>query len=369
MDDQRTLKPWMALQHLSTFSLSQIYQTIAFFGSASAFLLADAQALSMLSPEQREEIQELQTRGDSHPVMEQAQRDLDALAGYNIRVISLQSEYYPTALKQIHRPPLLLYVKGDPAVMLQPQIAVVGARKASNTAKDQAFSWSAELAQHGLVITSGLALGIDGAAHAGALKAQGKTIAVLAHGLDQMYPQQHQQLSEAIIENGALVSEFPLFIAPKKEHFPRRNRIISGLSSGVLVMEAALKSGSLITARYALEQNRDVFAVPGSINNVMAKGCHQLIKDGAYLVESAEDIMQAMAWQTTKQQTLFDAPGEDIPTQREALLLQLIPFESIHLDELVHNSGKPIAELGGELMLLEMRGYIEMVAGNYRRIK
>jgi DNA processing protein len=369
MDDHRTLEPWMALQHLSQFSFSQIHELLNHFGTPQAFLAADELALSMLSVAQREEIRALQSQGEKHPVYQQVRQDIDSLLRYNIAVITLQSANYPNALRQIHRPPLLLYVKGNPAVLAEPQVAVVGARKSSNMARDLAFLWSAELAEYGLVITSGLALGIDGAAHAGALKVEGKTIAVLAHGLDQIYPQQHRALSEAITENGALVSEFPLFTAPKRDHFPRRNRIISGMSSGVLVVEAAIKSGSLITAKYALEQNRDVFAVPGSINNMMAKGCHQLIKDGAYLVESAEDILLAMGWQESRQKTLFASTSTNSLNKSDNPLLQLIPFDLIHHDELMQLSGKPMAQLGGELMQLEMSGHIEMVAGNYRRIR
>ncbi len=369
MDDQEILEPWMALQHLTRFSFSQTHELIAYFGSPQAFFSADEAALSMLTLAQREEISALQNQGQQHPIFQQVKRDVENLLRHNVQVISQQSRHYPVALKETHRAPLLLYVKGDPALLGAPQIAVVGARKASVMARDMAFEWSAELVQNNLVITSGLALGIDGAAHAGALKAGGKTIAVLAHGLDQIYPQQHRALSEAIIGNGALVSEFPLFTAPKRDHFPRRNRIISGMSSGVLVVEAALKSGSLITAKYALEQNRDVFAVPGSINNMMVKGCHQLIKDGAYLVESAEDIMSAMNWQVSKQQRLFETPRTNGLSKSEENVLQHIPFDVIHLDELVRVTGKAIAELSSVIMLLAMSGYIEDIAGNLRRVK
>lgn len=368
MDDQENLLPWLVIHRLQHFSQLQLHQLLEHFGTPHAFLSAGMNELSMLGIEQREEIMALQ-QAQTHPLVEQAQLDIQQLNKHQVQVITYHSGDYPIALKQIHRPPLLLYVKGDASLLLKPQIAVVGARKSSASARDLTFAWCAELAQHGLVITSGMALGIDGAAHAGAIKAGGKTLAILAHGLDQVYPEQHRELSQAIIENGALVSEFPLFTAPRRDHFPRRNRIISGLSSGVLVVEAAIKSGSLITARYALEQSRDVFAVPGSINNMMAKGCHQLIKDGAYLVESAEDILQAMSWQQIKQQTLFEAMEQkpaDVTTQE---LLRLIPFDSVHLDELMMHYGKSIAEITSELMLLEINGHIESVAGNYRRIR
>jgi DNA processing protein len=368
MDDLQELESWLTLQHLQVFPPSQAFQLLAFFGSPQVLLQADDVALDVLSKEQASIIKAIRDNRH-HEIHQQVKRHIEWLEQAQVRVVTYFSQHYPQALKETHRPPLLLYVKGNIDVLHKTQVAVVGARKASSFAQDIAYQWSAELARQGVVITSGLALGIDGAAHKGALSVSAETIAVLAHGLDQIYPARHKQLAEEICESGALVSEFPLGSAPKKDHFPRRNRIISGLSMGVLVVEAAVKSGSLITARYALEQNRDVFAVPGSINNVMAKGCHYLIKEGAYLVEGPEDILHAMAWQSSKQEELFPAVNKQALSDKAKKVLECIPFDAVHLDSLMQSSKFSIADLTIELLLLEAEGYIEALMGNYRRVK
>lgn len=200
-------------------------------------------------------------------------------------------EDYPEPLSNLAQPPLL-FCRGDKEVLSTIQVAVVGSRNASEQALGLAYAYSKQLAEVGLNITSGLAYGIDGSAHQGCLEAKGKTIAVLGSGVDSIYPKAHSGLADAIIAHGgAIISEFPLGTAPRPHHFPQRNRIISGLSDGVLVVEAAEKSGSLITARYAMEQNRDVYTIPGAINNPNKKGCHQLIKQGAILVDDVQDII------------------------------------------------------------------------------
>jgi DNA protecting protein DprA len=200
------------------------------------------------------------------------------------------SPLYPTLLAQIPDAPVGLYVRGDPSVLSLPQIAIVGSRNPTPTGRENAHDFAAHLATCGLVITSGFALGIDAASHEGALAAGGKTIAVCGTGLDVDYPKQHRGLAEAIARSGALISEFPVGTPALKSNFPRRNRIISGLAVGTLVVEAAPQSGSLITARLAGEQGREVFAIPGSIHNPLARGCHQLIRQGAKLVETGADI-------------------------------------------------------------------------------
>ena len=366
MDDLSALRAWLLLPYLSTFTHAQLLLLLAQCESPNELLTADEVVLAGLLPEQRQEIQQLQI--DKHHVAyDEVQRDIDSIMTLGIQVITLKSPLYPMALRELARPPLMLFVRGNVDVLRSTQIAVVGARKASKLAQQVAFNWSSELARQGLVVTSGLALGTDGAAHRGALHAEGKTIAVVAHGLNFMYPPQHKELAEDIMHQGALVSEFSPRVPIRREFFPRRNRIISGLSAGVLVVEAALKSGSLITARYALEQNRDVFAVPGSVNNVMVKGCHQLIKEGAYLVDSVDDIFDAMNWQQARQQSLFGAPPAQ--NHQASKLLEHISFDLAHIDELVQATGMPVADLGGELMLLEAEGYIETIGGNYRRIR
>jgi DNA processing protein len=210
-------------------------------------------------------------------------------------VLSIEDTDYPSQLKEITDPPTILFVQGNKEILSKKQLAMVGARNATPMGLKNAEQFAYYLAGTGLVITSGLALGIDGASHRGALAAKGETIGVAGTGLSHVYPHSHQSLVNDIIQHqGAVISEFPRATSPQPYHFPRRNRIISGLSVGILVVEAALKSGSLITARHAIENNRDVFAIPGSIHNVLAKGCHHLIKQGAKLVETAVDILDEL---------------------------------------------------------------------------
>lgn len=265
---------------------------------------------------------------------------------------------YPALLGETDGAPPLLFVAGDPAVLERPQLAVVGSRRASPPALDTARAFSRCLAQAGFTITSGLALGIDGAAHRAALEAGGHTIGVLGTGLQKLYPQRHRELAKAMIEGGsAVVSEFPLDAAPQPANFPRRNRIISGMSLGVLVVEASLASGSLITARLAAEQGREVYAVPGSIHHPGAKGCHQLIRDGALLVESVEQILESLrGWQN-----LPPAPVEK-PAHPLLALLHAAPQTS---EGLASSSGQPLAQVLASLTQLELEGRVSNEAGRW----
>lgn len=369
MDDLQHLESWMALQYLRLFSPSDIALLLQTLHSADAILAYEHGDLS-LSLGQQQELKEWQD--GTHPAKTQIINEIKQCQDFGIELIGFSDNNYPQALKDIHRPPYVLYVKGDKRLLQQEQLAVVGARKASRSACKIAYDWSQEIAAHNIIITSGLALGIDGAAHQGALDGGGKTIAVMAHGLDHIYPRQHQALAQSIIEQGVIVSEFPLFQAPKRDHFPRRNRIISGLAMGVLVVEAAIKSGSLITAQYALEQNRYVFAVPGSIHNTLAKGCHQLIKDGAYLVDSPSDILEAMQWQTIYQQQLFSSPSSashlSALSASQSKVLEILAYDFQHIDEILIQTGMNVGDLSGELLLLEADGLIESQGASYRRI-
>ena len=210
-------------------------------------------------------------------------------------IIPFFSDSYPPLLKQIADPPLVLYVRGDLEVLHTPQLAIVGSRKPSNSAASHAGAMAGQLCGYGLTICSGLAVGVDACAHRGALQANGLTVAVTATGLDRVYPAANQALAHEIVKAGAIVSEFPIGTTPKPAYFPRRNRIISGLCFGTLVVEAALKSGTLTTAAHATEQSREVFAIPGSIDNPQSKGCHALIRNGATLVETIDDILVQLA--------------------------------------------------------------------------
>ncbi|WP_423815740.1 DNA-processing protein DprA [Pseudomonas putida] len=265
---------------------------------------------------------------------------------------------YPALLAETDAAPPLLFVAGDPTLLERPQLAVVGSRRATPPALDTAKAFSRCLAQAGFTITSGLALGVDGAAHRAALQAGGHTIGVLGTGLQKLYPQRHRELARDMIEGGgALVSEFPLDANPHAANFPRRNRIISGLSLGVLVVEASLASGSLITARLAAEQGREVYAIPGSIHHPGSKGCHQLIRDGALLVENVEQILDSLrGWQN-----LPPAPVEN-PAHPLLALLHAAPQTS---EALTHSSGQPLAQVLASLTELELEGRVTNEAGRW----
>jgi DNA processing protein len=303
----------------------------------------------------------IERQNANHPDHDNVEQELERCDAEGIALIAISHPDYPALLQETVGPPLVLYVKGDVLALAESQLAIVGARKASQHALRLSYSWAEQLQSQGIHITSGLAEGIDAAAHQGALAGNGKTIAVLAHGLDSLYPKRHEALAQAIIENGALVSEFALGMKARREYFPRRNRIISGLSQATLVVEAAQKSGTLITARCAIEQNREVFAVPGMVGNSMTEGCHQLIKEGAFLADSAQSICEVMGWHAEVQ--LEKASGE-----ASNPLLQLIPFEFTHLDVLAESSGKNSQQLSIELLQLEVQGLVENQAGLYRRI-
>ncbi|MDH1264867.1 DNA-processing protein DprA [Pseudomonas sp. GD03944] len=270
---------------------------------------------------------------------------------------------YPGLLAELSDAPPLLFVDGDPALLEQPQLAMVGSRRASRPGLDTAQRFARSLAAGGFVITSGLALGIDGAAHQGALDAGGKTIAVLGTGLCCLYPARHKALAANIVAGGgALISELPLSSPPHASNFPRRNRIISGLSLGVLVVEASPSSGSLITARLAAEQGREVYAIPGSIHHPGARGCHQLIRDGATLVESIEHILEALrGWQAVPLQREADSPPER-PAHPLLDLLHAAPHSS---EALAVASGWSLSEVLVALTELELEGRVACEAGRW----
>ncbi|EDY87163.1 DNA protecting protein DprA [gamma proteobacterium HTCC5015] len=287
---------------------------------------------------------------------------------------------YPPQLEDIARPPAVLAVLGDVSLLRDPQLAMVGSRSASRQGAESARAFAKHLAAQGLVMTSGLALGIDGACHEGALASTGSTVAVMATGADRVYPAKHRDLAHRIVaEGGALVTEFPLGSTPQKSHFPQRNRVIAGLSTGVLVVEATLRSGSLITARFAQEQGREVFAMPGSIHQPTAKGCHALIKQGAKLVESAEDILEELAPQLRARLaegvetsvSASEALSADPPLDSDhEALLQAMGFDPVTLDALVQQTDFDASELASMLLILELEGRVSAEpGGRYQRLK
>jgi DNA processing protein len=309
------------------------------------------------------------------PDWQLVEQDLLWLASPDRYVLKLDDPRYPTLLKEIPDPPPLLFVQGDINCLQDWQLAIVGSRNPSASGRDSAFEFARYLASGGLHICSGLADGIDAAAHKGALAGGGKTIAVVGTGLDRVYPAKNRELAHQIAGQGAIVSEFPLGTPPLAENFPRRNRIISGLSLGTLVVEAALRSGSLITARMAMEQGREVFAMPGSIHNPLARGCHQLIREGVKLVETAEHILEelgAMAEFAQITELPTDSQQSSRPVNDDAEYQQLfehLGFDPIHIDELISRSGLTADAVSSMLLLLELQGRVSALpGGKYTRI-
>ena len=277
-------------------------------------------------------------------------------------ILTLADAAYPRSLLEIPDPPVMIYVKGHASLLDAATVAVVGSRNATVQGIRNAEQFSEALSNAGLCISSGLAAGIDAAAHQGALRGPGATVAVIGTGADIVYPARNRSLAHLIAEGGCIVSEYSLGTPALAPNFPRRNRIISGLAKGVLVVEAAAKSGSLITARMAAEQGREVFAIPGSIHSPLAKGCHQLIRQGAKLVESAQDILEELQLQTRAEPV--EAPAM---TLAEPALLTEIAYDPVHIDSLVGRTGMDIASLTTELLTLELNGQLEALPGGYFR--
>ncbi|MQY51782.1 DNA-processing protein DprA [Rhodocyclus gracilis] len=295
-------------------------------------------------------------------------------------LVVLGDDDYPTSLLDIADPPTLLYVRGERSALTHAALAIVGSRNATPAGISNAESFAGALARAGLSIVSGLALGIDGAAHRGALSAGGHTVALIGTGIDRIYPARHHQLALDIAAHGAVVSEYPLGTPPLAANFPRRNRLIAGMSRGVLVVEAAVESGSLITARLAAEQGRDVFAIPGSIHSPQARGCHRLLREGAKLIETAEDVLEELRWSglpsinrsaapdttdSTAGQTCADSETPD-KAQR---LLAALGHDPCALDELALRSGLTAGPLSLILLQLELDGRVaSLPGGRYQRL-
>lgn len=298
--------------------------------------------------------------------------DLAWLEAPRHHLVTLHDPEYPDGLRALHDPPPTLFVAGEPAFLRQPQVALVGSRKATTGGVANARAFAADLAARGLAITSGLALGIDAAAHRGALEAGGVTLAVIGTGPDRIYPARHRDLAHEIVEHGAIVSEFPTGISVRREHFPRRNRLISGLSLGVLVIEAGLRSGSLVTARHALEQGREVFAIPGSIHNPVARGCHALIRQGAKLVECSDHVIEELPpleLAVDRRGSKDEAAADDNEDAEQAALLTALGHDPEPLDTLLQRTGLTPDRLSSMLLLLELRGLVAACpGGRYARI-
>ena len=359
-DSEEHIKRWLLLDAIPALQKRDIFKLLARYSIAQLMLLPRKQLRAY-------KLQEQQINALHNPdfsLIKESLAWLDSAADKYI--IGFDSPFYPRQLKEISSPPLVLYLQGDISLLSEPQIAVVGSRRCTPYGQQKAYQFAASLSSAGFTISSGLAIGIDGSAHQGALSKQGKTLAVLGTGLNNIYPKRHSKLAQQIIENGLLVSEFWPNAAALPAHFPRRNRIISGLSLGVLVIEASKRSGSLITARYAVEQNREVFALPGSIDNNEACGCHQLIQQGAKLVVNTQDISCEF-----NHLSINPAPCQaTIPEQKNAHpLLKYIDFHITTLEQLLSRSGLDVVSLQNQLIELEITGSISATEQGYIKLR
>lgn len=354
MPPDPALKAWLTLSLTRGLGGEGARRLLAAFGSPEAVLAAPAAALqTLVKPEVAAEI----GRG----LAEDALAATWAWLEYDQnRIVTLSDSEYPQALLNIADPPLLLYVKGRVELLNCTALAIVGSRHATPQGIGNAEEFARSLSEAGLCIISGMAHGIDAAAHRGALRGQGSTIAVVGTGLDRVYPAANRELAHAIAEQGVLISEFPLDTPPLASNFPRRNRLISGMSIGCLVVEASLQSGSLITARLALEQGRDVFAIPGSIHSPQSKGCHALIKQGAKLTEAAGDILDELAGLLA---VPLHAAAPSAPQQTDSGLMELMGFEPVSMDTLCQRSGLTVSQLSAMLLTLELEGRIATLTG------
>jgi DNA processing protein len=357
MADEASLKAWLALSLTRGLGGESARRLLKEFGSPDAIYAAPVSSLkSVVKTDVAAEI----SRGIADETVDPA---LAWLEDNNNHIVTLADSDYPQALLNIPDPPLLLYVKGRLDLLNRPALAVVGSRSATPQGINNAEAFAKSLSDAGLCIISGMAHGIDAAAHRGALRGQGGSIAIVGTGLDIVYPAANRDLAHMLAQQGTLVSEFPLATPPLAANFPRRNRLISGMSLGCLVVEASLQSGSLITARLALEQGRDVFAIPGSIHAPQSKGCHALLKQGAKLVETAQDILEELGGVLASPAQPSDSEGAD------SALLEHLGFDPVDVDTLSLRCGLTIAELSAMLLTLELSGRICVLPGGlYQRI-
>jgi len=366
------LAAWLALARMPGLGRAARQRLLDRFDSPRILLDDPARAHSVMA-----EASSGQGELDLEADLAGVESDLRWLQGDDCHAIHELDPRYPPQLRELSDPPPLLYCHGQPEHLSDPGIAMVGSRNPTRSGRETAQAFAEALSRMGLVITSGLALGVDTAAHQGAVKANGPTVAVLGCGVDIAYPRANTHLAEQIVAHGCLVSEYPPGTQPRRGHFPRRNRIIAGLSLGTLVIEAALRSGSLITARLAAEQGREVYAVPGSIHNPLARGCHRLIRAGAKLVESTDDIFEELrglvslspdeAGKTSDTAQAEDA--EQTPashTQSDPAyeqLLAAVDYSPTPVDLIVERSGLTAATVSSMLLMLELEGRIESAPG------
>jgi len=355
------LLAWIRLNIAEGIGVARKLEFLRMFKTPEALFEMGRNELTRLGlkPHQANSLQSREYHDESDKILKLAEKK-------NVRVISIEDHEYPEFLRYINDPPLVLYVKG--VIPKGLCFGVVGSRKATGYGMDTAFRLAADLAKEGCVIVSGMARGIDTAAHTGALQAGGKTIAVLGCGPDQAYPPENRGLMDRISKNGAVISEYPPGTKPQTYHFPVRNRIISGICIGVLVVEAGQRSGSLITAQAALEQGREVFAVPGNINHHNSQGTNRLIREGAKLVLSAEDILEEIPWSLAALPRNNRNPGPNVDqlTSEESMILQALGAEDLYHDQIADKTGFPAHILFNSLLQLELKGLVRKdLTGRY----
>ena len=359
---------WLTLNQIPGLGNTTFCQLLAKFGTPEGIFSAK---LNQLREVVNDEIAQKISKGVAvdaiTPTLKWLEKD-------NVHLVTLADSTYPQKLLEVSNPPALLFAIGNLHWLNHPTIAMVGSRSATPQGEKNAEDFAKSLCEQGLCVASGMALGIDGAAHRGALKANGATIAVVGTGLDIVYPARHRDLAHKIAERGLILSEFPLGTPSKAQNFPRRNRLISGLSLGCLVVEANIESGSLITARLAAEQGREIFAIPGSIHSPVTKGCHQLIKQGAKLVESVQDILEEINWVKIAKSLPNVSPNGLLanltPNAPQAnTVLDLMGFDAINFEQLRTSTGLTTESLSSMLMLLELENQIKSLAGgHYQRL-
>jgi len=355
------LAQWLRLERTPGVGLETARRLLAAFGLPANIFSADLPALLQVVPDR---VARALASPAPDDIRAQIDKTLEWAAQPGNHVLTLADEQYPQALLDIADPPLVLYAKGRLELLTAASLAVVGSRNATTQGMVNAEQFSSVLSEAGLTIISGLALGIDTAAHTGGLRGTGSTVAVIGTGADIVYPARNRALAHRIAESGCILSEYPLGMGALAANFPRRNRIISGLSQGVLVVEAAAQSGSLITARMAGEQGRDVFAIPGSIHSPLSKGCHLLIKQGAKLVESAQDVLEELRVVAVPKVPSTKAEREPVGAHA---LLAAIGFDPVAPDVLALRCDMDIATLNAELLTLEIDGHVERLAGGMVR--
>ncbi len=362
MSDRSELAAWLRLTLTPGIGAEARRALLKACGLPQAIFAASPQALAaIVDPALAERLLHHECEADIEAA-------LDWAAQPGNRLLTLADADYPQSLLSADDPPLLLYAKGDTALLNRPMLAVVGSRNATPQGARDAEAFAQALGDAGLTIVSGLALGIDAAAHRGALTTASATVAVIGTGADRLYPARNQALARTIAEKGVVLSEFPLGTPALASNFPRRNRIIAGLGLGCLVVEAALRSGSLITARLAAESGREVFAIPGSIHSSLSRGCHQLIRQGAKLVESATDILEELRWEATPAASMNQHAGAD-SSGDEQRVLAFLGHAPCALDTLSERSGLTPADLLAMLLPMELAGRIAQLPGGlYQRL-